>query len=434
MATQQIFGGNNVGNPTQTAIAVLGSTAAGSPSFSTDPTTLQNTNWLNGLSAVDFVRNPLPAVIPDWNAGTTYNTGDYAKDTLTTLIYQSKVNGNINNALSDTNFWLPAGTIFTPYEETINSLAYVLSNNIAEIQRAGGILDWNATTPYIIGALVKDSGTSNVYLSQIGTSGTPNLGNSLTNTTAWFSCGSIKNLQQANTTTQGTMRIATQTEVNNGTNNTIAVTPLTLNNYIQNIVPSNLIYLTMGVIANSPQTLIAQADNNSASGNGLGSSWLERLLVSEIDGPYNANTLIVDRPLVTVPKQSILIPVTGRFSITINFRGKYIAGTGGVPWNNFGLFILSIGDPGSSPDPIMNGVRCPAPMITLTNGASPSNGPYLAGTFSWTGTIPAGTFVTPYFSDVWSASGTQFNISNSTTATTNGIYLGYNALTLQQLS
>ena len=209
MPTQKIFAGNALSNPTtQEQVAVLGSTAQGATVYSTivDPSntnTLQGASWLGGISASDFVRNPIPSTIADWDSATTYNTGNYAKDPVTTFIYISLQNSNLNNPLTDTAFWKLTGTQFLPYQEALNSLGLVTTTNIAELQEYG-ILPWNSQTNYNQNAIVLSPGTTLVYKSLLPN----NLGNPLTNTTQWQSIGDLVNLSSASTTQQGTVVMA----------------------------------------------------------------------------------------------------------------------------------------------------------------------------------------------------------------------------------
>ena len=190
MPTQKIFAGNALTSPgTQQSIAVLGSTAAGSTVYSVDvdPTfsdTLQGTEWSNGVNSDDFIKNPLPSSITTWSSATTYNTGDYAKDSISDLVYISLVNGNLNNPLTDTAFWQLTGTQFLPFQEALNSVGYVLSSNISEMQ-SDGVLSFSLTTPYLKDAIVKNPGTEDLYISLYGTTSSPNLGNPLTMTGSW---------------------------------------------------------------------------------------------------------------------------------------------------------------------------------------------------------------------------------------------------------
>lgn len=106
-------------------IAEFGSLAAGTPSFTTDPATIQSlSNYLDGwFQAV--LGNNSPAIedmnalcylfayqlaylmqegIPEWEAGTTYFIGSMAQDG-TGQVYTSIADNNLNNALTDTTKW-----------------------------------------------------------------------------------------------------------------------------------------------------------------------------------------------------------------------------------------------------------------------------------------------------------------------------------------
>jgi hypothetical protein len=221
MPTQKIFGGNLTSNPAQTGIAVLGSTAGGATQYSTDLDTLQNTQFLNGIDSNAVIKQPNPSSISVWSAVTTYAKGDYAKDSITNIIYQSQQSGNLNNILTDTAFWQPFVDQFLPYQEALNAPNFVMSTNIAEIQQ-NGIPPYYATTKYAQYALVSN-GSGQLYQSNQSN----NLGNPLTNTAYWTLIGSLQNLRQATQTAQGTMALATTAEVQAGVNNTKAVTPAT---------------------------------------------------------------------------------------------------------------------------------------------------------------------------------------------------------------
>ena len=231
MATQLIFAGTSLANPTtQEQVAVLGSTAQGATVYSTivDPAgsdTLQNASFLNGISSEDFVKNPNPSGVLNWDSGTTYNKGDYTKDSITNFIYVSQQNGNTGNLLTDTEFWKLTGTQFLPFQEAFNSLGLVVTTNIAEIQ-SQGIVGWSSTTPYLQNGIVKNPSTQDLYISLIGTPVSPNLGNPLSNTTAWKFYFTGK----ATTTKQGGVIMATGSTTNTvPDNNLIASTYAPLN-------------------------------------------------------------------------------------------------------------------------------------------------------------------------------------------------------------
>lgn len=47
------------------------------------------------------------AAPPDYSAGTSYSIYDAVYDSVNNLVYTSKTNGNIGNALNNTTYWLP---------------------------------------------------------------------------------------------------------------------------------------------------------------------------------------------------------------------------------------------------------------------------------------------------------------------------------------
>lgn len=125
--TQKIFGID--AGPNQ--IAQVGSLAAGSPAFSTDPDTIQALqNYLDGLLSVVIGSNSpaiedinalyylfsrqlayaMQAGVPEWDANTTYYIGSFASDgsgtsLLSGGLYYSIADDNTGNALSDTTKW-----------------------------------------------------------------------------------------------------------------------------------------------------------------------------------------------------------------------------------------------------------------------------------------------------------------------------------------
>lgn len=126
---QQIFG---VGLSPTGNIANFGSLAAGTPTYSDDPDTIQTAAWLNGLAAA-LIGNRSPALedlngvlyvltrqlayqfqqgIPEWLTTDVYYTGSLVQDGAGN-VYVSLTNGNTGHALSDTNNWVPYGSTIT---------------------------------------------------------------------------------------------------------------------------------------------------------------------------------------------------------------------------------------------------------------------------------------------------------------------------------
>lgn len=123
--TQKIFGSDLTpsGN-----VAVWGSLAAASPSYSSDPATIQSTRWLNGFNdAVVGNRSPaledlnglmlvitqqiaymLQSGVPEWDAGTTYYTNQFVRSGAD--LYLSRTDDNVGNAVTSTVNWVPYTT------------------------------------------------------------------------------------------------------------------------------------------------------------------------------------------------------------------------------------------------------------------------------------------------------------------------------------
>lgn len=109
-------------------IAVFGSLLAGAPAYSGDPKVIQSlAGYLNGFNGAD-IGNRSPSVedmngliylityqlayllqsgVPEWNADTTYWQNQFVRGIGTAVLYQSVIDNNTNNAVGDTNSWLP---------------------------------------------------------------------------------------------------------------------------------------------------------------------------------------------------------------------------------------------------------------------------------------------------------------------------------------
>jgi hypothetical protein len=155
---QKIFGGNAIGNSGQEIVGIPGSTAAGTPQYSTDGNVLQNNSFLNGAASMVA--------------------------TVGTLLKQ-------------------------PIQESQTAPAFVMSQNIAAIQQYG-ILPWNAGIYYNQNAMVLAPNSTKVYISLVDN----NYNNALTNSKYWTQYGDIQNLQSATTTKQGTVLMATGSTAN----------------------------------------------------------------------------------------------------------------------------------------------------------------------------------------------------------------------------
>ena len=107
-------------------IGVFGSLAAGSPAYSTDPAVIQSlSNFLTGwaaetiatrrpayqdFNALDFLTfyqlgYLFQAGVAEWDAGTTYFAGSICTGVVTGVLYQSLVDDNLNNAVTDPTKW-----------------------------------------------------------------------------------------------------------------------------------------------------------------------------------------------------------------------------------------------------------------------------------------------------------------------------------------
>lgn len=151
--TQQIFA-NDL--PAAGNIAVFGSLADGSPAYSKDPATIQNTDWLSGFAAAliqapnglasptleDFnavlyvITRQLAYILengmPEWDAGTIYNTG--AQCRVAGVNYMSLVDNNQDHLVTDTNFWVP-------YGDTLNNKRGIAKAWVTFDGRSGTIRD-----------------------------------------------------------------------------------------------------------------------------------------------------------------------------------------------------------------------------------------------------------------------------------------------------
>jgi hypothetical protein len=150
--TQNIFGSTAGFDQ----IAQFGSLAAGTPTFTTNLATIQSlSNYLVGwFNAVVGGNSPaiedmnalfylitsqlayiLQAGIPEWDAGTTYYTGDIVQSGGTT--YVSLSNTNLNNAVTVTTSW------FTPTQNGTVTPTAVPSTMILA---SGTVMSWPDAT------------------------------------------------------------------------------------------------------------------------------------------------------------------------------------------------------------------------------------------------------------------------------------------------
>lgn len=118
---QKLFG---TVDATNNNVGVFGSLAAGSPTKTSNPSTMQSlSNWDGGwYSAVIGSNSPaiedmnaihyvfayqlaylMQSGIPEWDSSTTYYTGSFVQSA--GVIYVSLVNNNTNNLLTDASKW-----------------------------------------------------------------------------------------------------------------------------------------------------------------------------------------------------------------------------------------------------------------------------------------------------------------------------------------
>lgn len=138
---QKIFGAS----ASAAEIGVIGSFAAGAPAYSTDPATIQglsqylegwygvvvgqNSPAIQDMNALDFLITRqlaylFQAGIAEYNTETTYYTGSWVISTAGKP-YVSLTDNNLNNSLSDNNYWRPYGGATSFY--TSSSSPYQLS-------------------------------------------------------------------------------------------------------------------------------------------------------------------------------------------------------------------------------------------------------------------------------------------------------------------
>jgi hypothetical protein len=171
--TQKIF----ASTPGTNQIAQVGSLAAGTPTFSTDPDVIQQlTNFLQGwfacvvganspaiedMNALQFLFSRQIAYlmqegVAEWDAGTTYYIGSLVQDS-NGLVYCSVANNNTNNALATAGFWSPAfgratstpaplgATVVTGESLMIPNLSLGSTQNYA-VQAGASLISFNSLT------------------------------------------------------------------------------------------------------------------------------------------------------------------------------------------------------------------------------------------------------------------------------------------------
>lgn len=74
------------------------------------------------------------AVVTAWNSATTYDTGDragtVAVDGEAQSVYESIVDGNLNNILTDTGYWKLIGTVYPAYS---GAVTYALDDMVSDL-------------------------------------------------------------------------------------------------------------------------------------------------------------------------------------------------------------------------------------------------------------------------------------------------------------
>jgi len=164
--TQKIFGSNAAANQ----IGIFGSLAAGSPTFTTDPTLAQSlSNWLDGWFGAILGSNS-PAIedmnafcfvvayqlaylmqsgIPEYDAGTTYYTNNFAL--AGGILYISIADNNTGNPVTDVTKW----RIWGAASRTITaSGAATLNDDMIRVDATAGPVA--VTLPAIATAFGKD--------------------------------------------------------------------------------------------------------------------------------------------------------------------------------------------------------------------------------------------------------------------------------------
>lgn len=170
---QKLFAGNDSALPAASNVAQFASTITGTPNYTKDPATIQALSaWTDGglyaslinsgggknspvfqeLNAVLFlafrqIQYCLQSGVPEWIATETYYIGQWAQDGAG-VAYVSQTNANINNALTDTNNWLPLGTTmkgpgiakawvcFGPFAAGIGNVPIFSSFNVTSVYRS----------------------------------------------------------------------------------------------------------------------------------------------------------------------------------------------------------------------------------------------------------------------------------------------------------
>lgn len=155
--TGKTFGETATATGDDPEIGQFGSAKAGTYVGTTDVATIQSLPaWSNGfIDAVTPTTQfpPLPEVtgalkvlsyqenyllqkgVAEWDSGTTYYTGDFCKGIGNGRLFYSKIDNNLNNALTDTNSWEE----FAPVASTTYDGQWVSSNALLSSQTSTGL-------------------------------------------------------------------------------------------------------------------------------------------------------------------------------------------------------------------------------------------------------------------------------------------------------
>ena len=199
--TALLFDANHVSSPSND-IAQFGSEAAGSPVFNSDPAIIQalsafKNGWTGAVTAIAggntqpnledrnaldylfsyFLNYLFQEGIPEYDSGTTYWKGGYAKSTDGNgTLYRSIQDNNTGNALTNLAWWVPAngatGGTYVVFDGTasIGTNCVILgSNNVSSVQHtATGEYLVNFTSPMSV------DGSGNGIYGFSGSAGTQN--------------------------------------------------------------------------------------------------------------------------------------------------------------------------------------------------------------------------------------------------------------------
>lgn len=208
--TQKIFG-NSAGTNER---GVIGSFAAGSPAYSTDPDTIQSlSNFIDGWYAVVVGQNS-PAIqdmnaldflitrqlayifesgIPEWISTTEYYIGSVAADS-TGNIFVSLADNNLNNALTDTTKWRlitgPNTVSINPATQSPYTLTAADRGKTFLVNTANGAMTFNLPAAFLnFQFAVKDSAgsapTNNITIARNGSESIEGIAGNYSIKNAW---------------------------------------------------------------------------------------------------------------------------------------------------------------------------------------------------------------------------------------------------------